>query len=703
MSYFGKNLTGGSIASSGYEYQDTCALISLFQYSNDRAFKSITIETLDDFTILALEHEMLVQVKKFQLSIGDMKELLDKLGLRRGKRQMYICTGFTSDLRTLMQKKVQLLNALQAGRKPSERNKLVRDYKEELRKFGLTSYYNKLMQCDFVEYPENQLDAVLYCYCSKWLKQAKWDVDVEPFLMELLVLFARLRRTRGFLDLGTLREIASKHSVVGNAELIVEQLYKLKYKRVSEILQVLGKDNERVLEQLEARIREADEFTEKGFFAEALEIYHSLSVLYPVETILLQCAQLRCEISDYSGALSDCERVLRKDPSSFDAQFYKGVIFVRSQRDEDAIEAFKKAYKLRKEPAAAFNIGQIYSSLDDIPRAMRYYKQCAKVGGDTAEVNQSIAYCYYRLFEHAKALVHVDKAIDLDSELYSAYLLKADLLRFLSLYDEAIPYYKRYLMEYPDNEYALYGIALCMLIVGLSEGIIYFAEWIQVRHGPDLDEPLAWVDMGWKESIPVSIVPEGEYYNIDVGGVEGKIERKKMRSWIYIGAFIEDGIYTSHISKIYENMVEYKQIIQIIRENIKLKKVGDVYYDEENKIKVIVQERNNYSAIDIRFGTFGMMGITDPGTKIGFNAFLDGFQRNKSIELRIGSGKESAKGHQIELFTIRGVRNVSIEHYNDSNEGAKNTVKNLKRHKNLNPDMVNIFIDVEIQQVSDDE
>ncbi|WP_017632498.1 hypothetical protein [Vibrio sp. 624788] len=68
--YFGKIKTGGSNSSKGFAYQDLCAAFYLLKHLSVSGFKSIGIETDDDFSLLFDNGKKInVQVKYEELSI----------------------------------------------------------------------------------------------------------------------------------------------------------------------------------------------------------------------------------------------------------------------------------------------------------------------------------------------------------------------------------------------------------------------------------------------------------------------------------------------------------------------------------------------------------------------------------------------------------------------------------------------------------
>lgn len=74
--YFGKIKTGGSNSSKGFAYQDLCAAFYLLKHLSVSGFKSIGIETDDDFSLL----------------FDNGKKLMSRLSMKSSRYQLLINT-----------------------------------------------------------------------------------------------------------------------------------------------------------------------------------------------------------------------------------------------------------------------------------------------------------------------------------------------------------------------------------------------------------------------------------------------------------------------------------------------------------------------------------------------------------------------------------------------------------------------------------
>jgi tetratricopeptide (TPR) repeat protein len=305
---------------------------------------------------------------------------------------------------------------------------------------------------------------------------------------------------------------------------------------------------------------------------------------------------------------------------------------------------------------------------------------------------------------HAKAILHVDKAIDLDNNFYDAYLLKAEILRFFGVYAEAIQYYNRFLVEYPSDIVALYGLGICAFATGLKEGVVYFSEWIRAQYDQILGEPVHILDIGWKESFPITIEPKEDGVIVSVGDYKFPVERRKLGSYIFIMALPDElGNLKSVVGKLYEDKGEYKRVLREIRQRVNLKLTDDRYQDVNEIIQVNIEERDYYSYIEMAFGDFHIAGVTDPTNKVGLYGFAEGFAKNKQVELWLGTSRFLKNGDsKSEITTISPIKRVNIKFLDEEGRSSAEQ-KNLKRHKNLVPEMINVAFELKVTAVTSSE
>lgn len=231
-SYFGKRLSGGRDARAGMVYQDYCALICLFKYSQYSSFLSITSESLDDFTVINENKEILFQVKKKGISLGLLRDLLTRVKLKNCKSHVFIGTYIDERVEILQRRKNTLNNSLSTKRSPEETTQHKYDFINELRKNGLEDFYEEIMVSEFLVIPESSAETILEGAYSIFIDKNKLSINKRNMLNELITNFLKMGTNGGNLDMCTLSKLIEEHRIMSgdirvhkeNFEIVLDNL-----------------------------------------------------------------------------------------------------------------------------------------------------------------------------------------------------------------------------------------------------------------------------------------------------------------------------------------------------------------------------------------------------------------------------------------------------------------------------------------------
>lgn len=662
-SYFDPKLTGGSGNSLGLEYQDYCCLIFFFKYIENPYFQSLTVETLNDFTILMGDDtELLIQVKKRTFTIGFIKQLLTDIRLQLSKKYIFICTSCNNKLKSILLKKEHLISSLESHRSESEKAQYIQDFKQVLSKNNLQSLYQKLMETDIVVIPEECLEAVLFLRCSEWAKKRNLNVSINNLLNELKAKVSGLRSSRGEFTKENFNDIVRKHLVDSDIEKIVRKIYDLEFKRPPEILRILGETKEEILSPLADKVQQADDFIANGDYKEALRIYRSVAGLFPKEQIFIQCAMLCEMIEDYSLGISYCDDALQVNLHSFEAFWIKGDCLGKQEEFDEAIINFEKALDITPSAIIYYNIGYTYYRKTDHNSAIENYKKCIELDKNLASAHNNLGRCYYENGSYPEALEHFNKALELEPEMPEALGNKGELLRFFGIYDDAIKYFEQCLNLAPSNCEALYGISLCLIETGKAEGLIYLAEWIKRYLKEALEGKVGIIDIGWQRTLPILLEPINKNrIKLTIFELELIIELPEPGDYVFIGAIqLSDdtgSMLYPCVGKCYRKNEDYIRVLKEIQEKVPLFQYFDtpIHVNFEDDITVSLQERDGNVYIEIKFNDYAISGITDAGNKEGFYAFIDYYEEYSQFRvILINSEKQ-------EQFVIDAIESLEIE------------------------------------------
>lgn len=115
--YYSKINEGGSAASRGFEYQDLCAIRFFLDYVDKEDFLSLTLEQINDFSLLLKTEEMSFQVKNYKISKREINEILTNIDQSDNAISYnIIAPSWISDITDIIQKKKEYSHAILAKR-----------------------------------------------------------------------------------------------------------------------------------------------------------------------------------------------------------------------------------------------------------------------------------------------------------------------------------------------------------------------------------------------------------------------------------------------------------------------------------------------------------------------------------------------------------------------------------------------------------
>lgn len=154
---------------------------------------------------------------------------------------------------------------------------------------------------------------------------------------------------------------------------------------------------------------------------------------------------------------------------------------------DKVLEYGEEAIKYYKDDLGIiFNVGYAYQSIGKYKKAIKYYKDYLQIEEDYFVV-LNIGLCYTELKYYKKALQMFNKAIIINSLEVSAYIDKAECLKNMKKYDEAMKLYEKVLGFEEKNESYIYFKMGELKIEEekYDEGINYFNIAISLESATD--------------------------------------------------------------------------------------------------------------------------------------------------------------------------------------------------------------------------
>lgn len=668
MSFFSKSLLGGCNLARGIEYQDYCSLIYLFGHVDSNLFLEMSVERENDFAILLDNLKISAQVKKYKIGIAKAKELLKDIKVSKNIEYIFICTQMSDDLNSMMLKLDRAKDALKSHMSDGEKAEINDDFINELKKHKFEDLYEQFIISRFIVVPEAYLEAYLLGLYTEWSESNKLKLDKMNFLNDLLVTIMKMRTHGKCMDKIMFNSIIEKHKKDPQINEILKTFYDNHLSKPSEILKILGDNKDIILSNLQGKIKKADELARNGKYKDAIVIYTSLANIYENENIFINCAELYELDKNYKKAIEYSKKALVYDSNNYEAYFILGTSYSQldiEDRLDKALRFFEKANEIKETGELYHNIGYTYFLKDDRENAYINYSKALHLDDNLASTHCNIS----DFVSSEDAIYHLDRAIELDRDMYEAYSKKGELLRFIGLPNMALKYFKKCLMYDKFNQEALKGMALSLFELGrFDESMIYLSDWIRVCKNDlfksfEKDRESLIICIDWVKTIYLKLkIVDENHILINMPDGTRCLDISEKDGHIFIGSikYNSEELGFPIAGKIFNSAKKYNEVKEQFYKNKKLwnKKISNNLVDLYDCIEVNIKKLSENTYIEICSQDYKVIGYTDHNGE-ALESFFSGFKEFECISI-IFRCEENG-----EVFGIDNVRNLNIEEAND--------------------------------------
>jgi tetratricopeptide (TPR) repeat protein len=157
------------------------------------------------------------------------------------------------------------------------------------------------------------------------------------------------------------------------------------------------------------------------------------------------------ESGKYKEAIEACKKAIRIKPDYAIAYEGLGLTYSKLAMHREEIEAFKQAIKIKPDyEEAHYNLGVTYGNLGMNREAIEAYKKAIKIKPDYEEAHYNLGIAYGNLGMNREAIEAYKKAIKIKPEHLDAHNNLGNAYRKLGMYKEAIETYKQAIKIKPD-------------------------------------------------------------------------------------------------------------------------------------------------------------------------------------------------------------------------------------------------------------
>ncbi|WP_234120410.1 tetratricopeptide repeat protein [Clostridium hydrogenum] len=543
MSYYDKENTGGPINGRGILFQDCVSIFYLFKYIEDNKFISMTLETINDFTILFKHTELCVQVKDYMFTPSNVKKLLESTKIIDGKKYCFVSSTWNQDFKNIINKIDDYKNAKKAGRSFKEITTIKKNLEGCLAKHMIS--FEQIIDVNFDEITTQHQEETAEYSIFKWLQENSYkDIDSRQLFLRIYAKISLERPIRGSINKEIVEYLVSK--CVSNEKIIVGD-DKNKRSKTVHILQSLEK------EKLQYTIAK-DKIDliilhiKQGSYHEAISLINELICFN--HNFIKYRIWLMIQNKDYHKAKEESYLYIKNYRNDYDIFLYLGLIYYKLKKYDKSYKNFIKASNACKTGLPyelSYYLGHVCKKIHKSKEeCLEYYEYCLKMDDSDYKVHYEIS----ELKPFDQSITHLNKAIELKHTYSPAYLLKANILRGIGRIDDA---YREYLKFFSlgdaniNNVDALKGIYFCLVDKGRTEeSIPYLVSFIDnfFYIHPNINlkekETIVMLDCTWYGSKLLTCTRNGRNFIINSPMDSFVIpvnDKSKENTQVLIGAF----------------------------------------------------------------------------------------------------------------------------------------------------------------------
>ncbi|MEI6895289.1 MAG: tetratricopeptide repeat protein [Colwellia sp.] len=635
MSYFSKNNTGGSFASKGFSYQDACALLIAVKHLGTPGFKSIGIETNDDFCILTGSFKTLYQVKDKVISFSEISKNLSA-------NSVLIGSSLNKNVETFCEYLSQFRNHQNSDESKEAKLLVEGNFDDILEKRGLPKIKDFEPSWSLEHIPRANLLESIAVRIQSWSGKQGMLVSIDDCLEKLFTKFSKARDTRGYIKNTDLEKIINSFSAT--FQITSSNHYSLPVPECHEVINSIGLSANNILDEFAKKIVEADDLLKKKDYEESYKIYSHLVTFVQSEEIYVCCASVCQMLNKKSEAIEYSQSALKLNPKSIGPRIILGTIYSDDGENILALDYLESAYLDDDEnPFLLYNLGVLYIRLKKTDKAIQYLEKSIHFDQGQCEAYINLSICQFDSGIFWKSLTNIDRALALEPGQLNALSHKGEILRFFGDTLDAIELFNRCLAKDPNNFIALKGLALCNIYDGNMNGVAQLIKLHEKELNDSvLEKGLVFIDIGWLKTNWIKVLPyDSRYFKVVYNDIKILVPKPRL-DMIGIGVIKEKDTFTPIIIKEFELDDDFYEVCK--------KLTNEKYYYSAGSIS----DKCSYCDIQLNFNGYSILGHAPKSETHGFERFKECYKDNFYLLLKSHS---SGKVKKIILSEIEIIEN----------------------------------------------
>jgi tetratricopeptide (TPR) repeat protein len=224
--------------------------------------------------------------------------------------------------------------------------------------------------------------------------------------------------------------------------------------------------------------------------------------------LLLEAAKTAVDLRNLEDARMWLEKALSIEPKNVDALKLKAGILVAEGKRSLAEGVYREILSISPERDIYLMLTNLYMNEKEYTKAQKLLEEAQKHFPKDALVAYFQGHVAMLAGDKPRAIEHLKRAVELNPNLGSAYVLLGKLMVEEERYTEAEAFLKKVLAKHPDNVYALRELLVLYLSEGYTEGALKVMNRLMVLEPYDL-KLLSWIAANlfklkkYQQAIPV--------------------------------------------------------------------------------------------------------------------------------------------------------------------------------------------------------
>jgi tetratricopeptide (TPR) repeat protein len=622
MSYFSKKNTGGTFASKGFSYQDACALFFAVKHLGIPSFKSIGIETDDDFCVLSGSNKTLYQVKDKVISFSEISKNLSV-------NRVLIGSSLNKNVETFCEYLSQFRNHQNSDESKEEKLLVEGNFDDILEKKGLPKIKDFEPSWSLEHVPSANLLESIAVRIQSWSGKQGMLVSIDDCLDKLFTEFSKARDTRAYIKKAELEKIIQSFSAT--FQITSSNHDSFPVPKCHDVINSIGLSANNILDKFATKIVEADDLLKKKDYEESYKIYSHLVTFVQSEEIYVCCASVCQMLNKKSEAIEYSKSALKLNPKSIGPRIILGTIYSDEGKNRLALDYLESAYLDDNEnPFLLYNLGVLYIRLKKIDKAIQYLEKSIHFNQSQFDAYINLSICQFSTGIFRESLTNIDRALALEPGQLNALSHKGEILRFFGDTLDAMELFNRCLAKDPDNFISLKGIALCNLYEGNVSGAAQLIKLYEKEINDSvIEKGISFIDPGWLKTNHINVLPyDSKYFKAIYNDIVILVPKPHL-DMIGVGVLKEEKVFMPIIVKEYEiDDFFYEVCDKLTSENY--------YYCGGS-----ISDQNSYCDIQLNFNGYSILGHAPKSDVHGFERFKESYKNNFYLLLRSrSSGKE---------------------------------------------------------------